>query len=77
MDPAGKEKQISLSKGQLGFTFCVIPFIYTLSDVESIKVYYTDGKSEESSANSSDNELSTLVFQRTREIDHILVNITM
>lgn len=69
----GENKQFVLKKGQLGFTCCQVPVIYTLAGHEGIVVAYGDGSAEEIKGNILSRHISTKVFNRTGEIDSIEV----
>jgi hypothetical protein len=71
----GGVEKIKLLKGQLAFTFCQIPVVYTLSEIESIIVYYTNGGKEEIAGKILNKEISSLIFQRTGVIEKIEVSI--
>ena len=71
----GDKKQISLNKGQLAFTYCSVPVIYSSSDTEKITVFYTDEKTEVISGNMLTQQASRLVFKRTGKIDRLEVSI--
>ena len=73
----GNRKQISLNKGQLAFTYCSVPVIYSSSDTEKITVFYTDGNSEEIEGNMLTPQASKLIFKRTATIDRLEVEVKM
>jgi hypothetical protein len=43
-DLNGEQQQIILNRGQLGFTFCQVPVIYSVSNEDKISVTFIDGK---------------------------------
>ena len=65
---------LELDKGSLGFTFCTVPVIYTLSDHKKIVVFFKDG-SERSFGEALDIESSHHMFDRDGKIDRIEVTI--
>ena len=65
---------LELDKGSLGFTFCTVPVIYTLSDHKKIVVFFKDG-SEESFEEALDIETSQHLFIRDGKIDRIEVSV--
>jgi len=65
---------IELEMGSLGFTFCTVPVIYTLSDHKKIVVFFKDG-SEESFEEALDIETSQHLFIRDGKIDRIEVSV--
>ncbi|MDX9776644.1 MAG: hypothetical protein RBT40_11975, partial [Petrimonas sp.] len=71
----GRLGQIKLLKGQLAFTFCQIPVAYTLSEIESIIVYYTNGDKEEISGKILNKEISSEIFKRNGIIEKIEVSV--
>ena len=71
----GDKRQLDLKKGQLAFTYCSVPVIYSNSNNERISVYYTDGNSEEFSGRYLSLELSSLIFKRTGKIERLEVSI--
>lgn len=71
----GKKDVIELKAGQLAFTYCQIPVIYTLSDQHGVHIYTTDGQHltlEESKINV---QMSRSLFKREGTIHRIEVNI--
>jgi len=75
-DTNGESKEIELEKDSLCFTYCQVPIIYKLSDNEGLEIRHSDTIME------LDNlVLSTLfskkVFERTGEIDQIIVSLKM
>jgi len=68
-------KEISLEKDSLGFTYCQIPVIYKLSGNESLKVVFKEAPSLEFKTPQLDIETSSKVFNRTGEIEQIIVAI--
>ena len=66
---------ILLNKESLGFTYCQIPIIYTLSDSEKITVQFTNGSSQDFIGSTLDVLMSKKVFDRTGEIEQINVSV--
>ncbi len=66
---------IVLSAGQLGFTCCQTPVIYSLSDRKSIAVHYTTGTKEILKGNALNKEVSNLIFGRKGTVEKIEVSI--
>ena len=62
------EQNITLHEGQLGFTFCQVPVIYTSSNKNVIKVLFRNGETVLILGHVIDNKLSDKIFQRTGEI---------
>jgi hypothetical protein len=68
-------KTLRMKKGQLGFTICQVPVIYSISETESIDVFYSDGKNEKISGNVLTHQISSLIFSRTGAINRIEVSV--
>jgi hypothetical protein len=64
----GDSIKIKLAKGQLAFTCCQTLVVYSLSETESITVYYANGGKEEIAGKTLSREISSLIFKRTEEI---------
>jgi hypothetical protein len=71
----GLPARLSLNKGQLAFTCCALPVVYSASDNDQISVFYADGSKEEIAGNALTRELSSLVFKRTGKIDRLEVSL--
>jgi hypothetical protein len=71
----GVPAKLSLNKGQLAFTCCAVPVVYSASDNDHIAVYYVDGSKEEIAGNALTPELSSLVFKRTGRIERLEVSL--
>ena len=71
----GEQKDIILSKNQLGFTLCQIPIIYSLNGLNKIKVYYKNGKIENLDGNLLNSKISSNIFNRIDEINFIEVEL--
>ena len=66
---------ITLEKGSLAFTICQVPIIYILSDKNQIEVKYKDNNSEIINDSSLSYEVSQKIFQRTGEVNQIVVSV--
>ena len=66
-------KTIELEKESICFTYCQIPIIYKLSDQNGIKVLFNEGSTLEFNTLNLDLKTSKMVFERTGEINQILV----
>jgi len=71
----GENRQISLNKNQLAFTFCQIPVVYTLTDHEEIIIFYGNGKKEYIAGQTIDKQTSSLIFKRSSDVVRIEVSI--
>jgi len=69
----GDSKKIKLSEGQLAFTCCQTPVVYSLSEAESITVYYADGRKEKIAGKTLSREISSMLFIRSGEIEKVEV----
>ena len=73
-DISGNQRHISLQKGQLAFTYCAVPVIYSSSDgKEKVNVYYADGNKEEMTGKVLTQEISSQIFKRTGRIERLEV----
>ena len=72
----GERKELSLRPGQLAFTCCLVPVVYTASGAGMISVYYADGTVEQLEGQALDHRTSYLIFGRTGEIDRVEVTVT-
>ncbi len=77
IDLEDKPYSITLEKGSLAFTVCQVPIIYKISDTNEIEVNFKNGKTETFSSFTLSDELSQKIFQRTGEIIHVTVSITI
>jgi len=72
-DIKGEKQSIALQKGQLGFTFCQVPVLYSVSNEDKICVTFSDGKKIFIIGHVINIELSTNIFQRSGDIVQIEV----
>jgi hypothetical protein len=70
-----KVKEIIIDINALCFTYCQIPIIYKLGDTENLKVVFNDSNSVDFKSLSLDKTISKKIFERTGEIEHIIVSI--
>lgn len=75
IDISGNDKIIPVEKGSLAFTFCQIPVIYKISNVNSLKVLLDNGQTENLPSTSLNKEISKNIFERTGEVQRILVEL--
>ena len=71
----GGREEIQLLPGQLAFTYCQTPVVYTLSDANRVSVYYSDGKKDELDGQSLTWEVSNQIFGRTGTVEKVEVTI--
>jgi hypothetical protein len=69
--PDGQERKIALERGQMAFTFCQVPVVYTAGDREFLSVLREGGKEEEFTENTLPPEVSREIFARTGRIQQI------
>ncbi|MGB1391350.1 MAG: hypothetical protein ACPH3L_02280 [Flavobacteriaceae bacterium] len=55
----------------LAFTYCQVPIVYNISDKDSLKVTFSDGKSKIIDSLMIDSETSDKIFKRTGEVIQI------
>ncbi len=70
-----KKKQLQLEKHSLCFTYCQVPIIYKLSGDTGMIVQFNNGKFLSFSDLKLDASTSNKVFERTNEIEQIIVSI--
>jgi hypothetical protein len=70
-DLKGKRQQISLTAGQLAFTYCQVPVVYTFWDNEQLWVSFKNGQRRSFKNKVIDKQTSALIFGRTDEITRI------
>jgi len=70
-----QEKAIELEKDSLCFTYCQIPIIYKLSEEEGLKILFNESSILEFNNLNLDPQTSKKVFERTGEIDQIIVSL--
>lgn len=69
---AGEEQSLQIAPRALAFTVCQVPLVYRMSDTSfSIEVSFADGNRVILQQDFLDAELSSKLFQRTREIARI------
>lgn len=70
-----KAKSLELEKDSLCFTYCQVPIIYKKADKNEIKVVFNNKSVITFNALKTDVETSTKLFNRTGEINHIIVEL--
>ena len=73
IDINSRAKAIEMPINSIGFTYCQVAFILTLSDKDYILVHYNNANKEEVQNLTLDLKTSRKVFMREGEIDHIQV----
>ena len=72
-DITGQQQSVELAAGQLGFTYCQVPVIYSLAKQTSIVVSYADGSEKAIAGDAIDAETSLSIFDKTGEVVSIKV----
>ncbi len=73
IDVEGQPQRLPLEAGQLAFTYCNVPIVYTLAEADEIRVQYTDGKGQQIPGKVLTAEDSRAVFGRAGKIARIEV----
>jgi hypothetical protein len=66
-------QQLTLEPGQLGFSLCSIPVIYSLGETSEVMVEFQDGKRLQFEGNMLPADISSLVFSRSSTLARIEV----
>jgi hypothetical protein len=74
-DLNNENKTITLEKDSICFTYCQIPIIYKLQEHRGVSVVFSNDSVTEFNDLSLDAITSKKVFERTGEIDHIIVSL--
>lgn len=72
-DVNSDRQSVALEKGQLGFTYCQVPVVYSLAEDFSIVVTMSDGASRTIAGNAIDAETSMLIFDKKDAVAKIEV----
>ncbi|MDG1693428.1 MAG: hypothetical protein P8I13_00990 [Porticoccaceae bacterium] len=72
-DTSGGHQSVNLQAGQLGFTYCQVPVIYSLADETSIIISFADGSEKAIAADAIDAQTSLAIFDKTGEVVKIQV----
>jgi hypothetical protein len=72
-DIAGNHQSVELQAGQLGFTYCQIPVIYSLADETSIIITFANGTEKAIAGDTIDAQTSLAIFDKTGEVVKIYV----
>ncbi|WP_445737932.1 hypothetical protein [Mariniflexile sp.] len=70
-----EEKNIPLETGSLCFTYCQVPVIYKLAGKERLEVVFNNGKNQNFENLTIDAPVSKQIFERTGDVNQILVSI--
>ncbi len=72
-DLNGEQQKITLHEGQLGFTFCQVPVLYSASNKNTINITLGNGEMIFIPGHTIGNKLSNRIFQRTGDVVRIEV----
>ncbi|WP_075591299.1 hypothetical protein [Labilibacter marinus] len=72
----GERKELALKSGQLAYTFCKVPVVYTQGVSSQIEVLFANGKSTLFKGNCIDTEISNKIFNRLGEVSQVKVVLT-
>ena len=72
-DLAGNQQSVDLQAGQLGFTYCQVPVVYSLADKTSIVIEFADGSEKAISGDTIDTKTSLSIFDKTGDVVKINV----
>jgi len=72
---SGESKSIELPKNSLAFTYCQVPIIYHMAEVNTLEVQSVDGKSKSFEGLSLNSNVSDSIFKRNSEVEYIRVYI--
>ena len=72
-DINGDQQSVALAAGQLGFTYCQVPVVYSLAEETSIVVHYADGTSNSIDGNNIDADTSMQIFDKKGVVSQIEV----
>jgi hypothetical protein len=72
-DVDGDQQSTALRSGQIGFTFCQVPVVYTLATETSIGITFDNGRTEFISGNTIDADISMQIFDKKGVVTKIEV----
>jgi hypothetical protein len=70
-DLAGVKQQLLLKPGELAFTYCQVPVVFRRAGVNSLKLFFVDGSTQQCSQLQLDIKFSRSLFERTGQIERI------
>lgn len=71
IDLEGNQQFIELSSGQIGFTFCQVPVIYTFGSKNNTSIIFKNGEIKHFENNETDEKTSAATFARNGEVQII------
>ena len=75
-DVNGDQQSLALTPGQIGFTFCQVPVVYSLATETSICISFSNGHTEVIASNTIDADISMQIFDKKGEVTKIEVALT-
>lgn len=75
-DVSNKQNEITIGNKSLCFTYCQVPIIYKLNLLNNLKVVFNNKMTLEFKGLELDEKTSKQLFERTGEIEHIIVSIS-
>jgi hypothetical protein len=72
-DIHGERQTLPLEAGQLGFTYCQVPVVYSLAEQTSIELSFANGSRQSISGNSIDSKVSMAIFDKKGTVSKIEV----
>jgi hypothetical protein len=75
VDVSTKLNQLQIEEGSLCFTYCQIPVVYKISEVEELEVLLNNGRSLKLNGSTLDGSMSQMVFKRTGDIIQIIAHV--
>ncbi|WP_282124637.1 hypothetical protein [Algibacter mikhailovii] len=74
-DISGQSNSIALEKDTLCFSYCQVPIIYKLSDLEGVTIINNNGSHNEIEGLKLDSSTTAMLFKRTGDINQIIVSV--
>jgi len=75
LDANGNDLSVEVNPGQLFFSYCQVPIIYTKSNSSKVKVEFFQGSPEEWEGQALTEELSQSIFHREGKIRQLIVHV--
>ncbi|WP_244828087.1 hypothetical protein [Carboxylicivirga sediminis] len=72
-DTKHSQEQISLEAGQLGFTICKIPVVYSKGQANEVLITMVDGEHKQFNGHTINAEMSAMIFNRSTQVKSIQV----
>jgi len=76
MDVFGQSQSVALEPGQMAYTYCQVPIVYTIGGQEKLVLHYTNGESLSFSSLEIPQAQSKEIFMRTGMVQSIEVTVT-